>query len=215
MLEAGEEIKGKKGDMASKFEAEVNRLTKDIKQTALSVNQPILSSDETAPATALSMLAQIKIQIEGNQGKGGQELSGLQGRNKTLLQYSTLMGIPPQETRDLKDLESKYNDRNILWTHFDEFLRNSSDWIQNPFGSLNSDDVERDMKKFKQGISKLKMNVHNLTTEDKDKVLEVYDLKYKIFEKNMPIIVALGNKDLQARHWKKIFDILQLNISPG
>jgi hypothetical protein len=33
------------------------------------------------------------------------------------------------------------------------------------------------MKKFKQGIGKLKMNIHNLTTEDKDRVLEAYELK--------------------------------------
>lgn len=26
-----------------------------------------------------------------------------------------------QETKDLKDLEAKYNDRNMLWTHYDEF----------------------------------------------------------------------------------------------
>lgn len=71
------------------------------------------------------------------------------------------------------------------------------------------------MRKYKQGIAKLKMNIHNLTTEDKDKVLEAYEKKFKSFETNMPIIIALGNKDLQVRHWKKIFDILQLPISPG
>ena len=67
----------------------------------------------------------------------------------------------------------------MLWTHFDEFQRNSSDWLQNPFGQLNSEDIEKDMKKFKQGIGKLKMNIHNLTTEDKDRVLEAYEQKYE------------------------------------
>lgn len=59
------------------------------------------------------------------------------------------------------------------------------------------------------------MNIHNLSSEEKDRVLDVYELRYKSFEANMPIIVALGNKDLQVRHWKKIFDILDLSISPG
>lgn len=94
-----------------------------------------------------------------------------------LIQYAQLMQIGQQETRDLKELEAKYNDRTMLWTHFDEFTRNSNNWLSDPFNQLNSDDVERDMKKFKQGISKLKMNMHNLTTEDKDKVLDSYELK--------------------------------------
>lgn len=80
------------------------------------------------------MLGQIKVQIEGSQVKAGAELNGLQGRNKTLLQYSSLMSIPAHETRDLKDLEAKYNDRTMLWTHFDEFLRNSTEWVQGAFG---------------------------------------------------------------------------------
>ncbi len=42
------------------------------------------------------------------------------------------------------------------------------------------------------------MNIHNLVSgnEDKDRVLDTYEMKYKSFESNMPIIVALGNKDL-------------------
>lgn len=56
LIDGEEEIRSKKGDMVIKIDAEVNRLTKDIKQIALTVNQPILCSDETAPAQALSLL---------------------------------------------------------------------------------------------------------------------------------------------------------------
>lgn len=103
----------------------------------------------------------------------------------------------------------------MLWSHFDEFQKNSGEWTSSGFSSLNSEDIEKDMKKFKQGIGKLKMNIHNLTTEDKDKVLDAYESKYKEFEANMPMIVALGNKDLQPRHWKKIFEIINLTVQPG
>ena len=43
------------------------------------------------------------------------------------------MQISQQETKDLKDLEAKFNDRTMLWTHFDEFQRNSSEWLTGPF----------------------------------------------------------------------------------
>lgn len=109
--------------------------------------------------------------------KPGTEQGGLQGRNKTLTQYAQLIGIPPQETKDMKELEAKYNDRMMLWTHFDEFQRNSSDWLTNPFAQLSSEDIEKDMKKLKQGIGKLKMNMHNLSSDGKDRVLEAYELK--------------------------------------
>jgi dynein heavy chain len=31
----------------------------------------------------------------------------------------------------------------------------------------------------------------------------------------MPVIQALGNKDLRQRHWKKIFEILGSSSQPG
>ena len=31
----------------------------------------------------------------------------------------------------------------------------------------------------------------------------------------MPVVQALGNPDLKARHWKKIFELLGSNWQPG
>ncbi len=34
------------------------------------------------------------------------------------------MGITPAPNKELIDLEVKYNDRKLLWTHVDKFMKN-------------------------------------------------------------------------------------------
>lgn len=49
-----------------------------------------------------------------------------------------------------------------------------------------------------------------LTNKDgsKDKVLQTFILEINQMSIQMPVIVALGNKDLKPRHWKQVFEML-------
>jgi hypothetical protein len=46
------------------------------------------------------------------------------------------------------------------------------------------------------------MRVSNLSDTGTDKVLEFFIIETKNMNVQMPIISALGNKDLRGRHWK-------------
>ena len=59
------------------------------------------------------------------------------------------------------------------------------------------------------------MRVENLSDEGKDKVLDFFTIECKALNVQMPLISALGNKDLRARHWKQIFNALNPNFDPG
>ena len=52
------------------------------------------------------------------------------------------------------------------------------------------------------------MRVGNLSKEGKDKILDMFTLETKEMSAMMPIFLSLGNKDLKARHMKKIFEML-------
>jgi dynein heavy chain len=71
------------------------------------------------------------------------------------------------------------------------------------------------MKMFENGILQLKQRIHNLTKENKDKVLETHAHRVANVTQMMPVIVALGNKDLKQRHWTKIFSLLGSQTAPG
>ena len=125
------------------------------------------------------------------------------------------MGLNPQPNKELQDCESRFNDRKILWTHVERYNRLSEDWFRNNFITLNVEDIEKEMKTFENGILKLRQNITNLNKEGKDRVLDSHAGRVQGTSQMMPVIQALGNKDLRLRHWKKIFEILGSTSQPG
>ena len=57
-----------------------------------------------------------------------------------------------QPSSALLDLINKYNDRKMLWTHIDSFNTNYELWFKSPFTNFNSEDIEKEMKKYENGI---------------------------------------------------------------
>ena len=95
------------------------------------------------------------------------------------------------------DLESKYNDRKTLWTHVERFNRLSDDWYKNNFTTLNVEDIEKEMKTFENTMLKLRQNISNLSKEGKDRVLDTHAARVSNVSTVMPVIQALGNRDLR------------------
>lgn len=90
------------------------------------------------------------------------------------------------------------------------------EWWESNILSLDSEVIEKEMKTFDQGIMMLRVRSHNLTKEGKDQVLEAHTKRIAADSQNVPVILALGNRNLKNRHWKKIFDILgNPNWAPG
>ena len=54
----------------------------------------------------------------------------------------------------------------------------------------------------------LTIRIKNLSKEDNDKVLDKHKERVASVSTVMPVIMALGNRDLKERHWKKIFEHL-------
>ncbi len=68
------------------------------------------------------------------------------------------------------ELESGYNDRKLLWTNVDKFSKNNEDWLKKNFLSLNTEEIEKDMKSFESANVMLNMRLAN-KDGSKDKVL--------------------------------------------
>lgn len=46
------------------------------------------------------------------------------------------------------ELENGYNDRKLLWSNIDKFSKNNEEWLKKNFLSLDTDEIEKDMKSF-------------------------------------------------------------------
>lgn len=136
-------------------------------------------------------------------------------KDRDYTHYQKLMDLNPTVNKELQDLEDKYNDRRTLWTNIEKFARCHEEWFKSPFLSLNSEDIEKDMKGFEKSNAELRSRILNLSPDGKDKVLDLFIMEVRQVSNMMSVIIALANKDLKTRHWKKIFDILNPAWQPS
>lgn len=65
------------------------------------------------------------------------------------------------------------------------------------------------MQQYQQTVNKLKLSRGTLGKEaPRDRVLEEHEARIKYIVSLMPVIVAVANKHLKDKHWKKIFERL-------
>lgn len=122
------------------------------------------------------------------------------------------MNEPTEINKELIELEAKYGDRRLLWTHVDKLLKCHEEWYKANIRNLDAEDIQKEMQQFDSTVRQLRLRISNLSVDDKDKVLDVHEARIRKIAGLMPIISALANRDLKDKHWKKIFDRLEQPI---
>lgn len=211
--EAEQFKKDKRPEMVQKLEKSTQDLQRDIASTASQVNSGRLVLDETEKDLN-SALKDINI-IKTTLFDIKKFIERYKAKDRDYTNYQKLMDLSPPNNKELAELEEKYSDRKTLWTNIEKFARCHEEWFKSPFLSLNSDDIEKDMKGFEKSNAELKQRLSNLSSDGKDKVLELFTIEVKQVSNNMGSIIALANKDLKPRHWRKIFDVLNPNWQPS
>lgn len=158
--------------------------------------------DETcAPAEVLKELNDLKRNIDKQKEK-----------NDNFIKIKKLMNEPTEVNKELLELEAKFSDRKLLWTHVDKLLKCHEEWYKANIRNLDAEDIQKEMQQFDSTVRQLRLRISNLSTDDKDKVLDVHEARIRKIAGLMPIISALANRDLKDKHWKKIFDKLEQPI---
>jgi hypothetical protein len=203
--EAEDLKKDRKPEMITRLDKEIQDLQKYIQSTANQVNSGKLSLEEISQA---ELLKDLNVALkEVNYVKGAlndirKQIEKYRERDKNYTNYQKLMDLNPQPNQPLAELDNKYNDRKLLWTNIEKFAKCHEEWFKNPFQSLETEEFEQDMRAFEKSIIHLKQNITNLSKEGKDKVLDLFTVEVKQVSVMQPIIMALGNKDIKAKHWK-------------
>eukprot|EP00828_Plagiopyla_frontata_P006289 TRINITY_DN1271_c0_g1_i2.p1 TRINITY_DN1271_c0_g1~~TRINITY_DN1271_c0_g1_i2.p1 ORF type:complete len:1883 (-),score=297.33 TRINITY_DN1271_c0_g1_i2:372-6020(-) len=218
--EATEYIKEKKDDMLQKLEKLQNQLLNDINKESSNVNSGKLSMEEIPQneiikdiSVCLKELQQVKYLLNVSKSR----IEQFKQKDKEFTRQKELITEIKSDkpNLDLQNLESKYNDRKLLWTNLEKFSKQKEDWLRQPFRSLNAEEIEKDMKQYEKNNAQLKIRIQNLSKEGKDKVLDMFIIEVKDLSSKMPIFMALGNKDLQDRHLNQIYDLLNPNFRPA
>ena len=99
---------------------------------------------------------------------------------------------------ELNELEHDINLRNLLWQSIEQWEVLIKEWLNKYLDEIKIDLVQKDVNRFTQNIYMLEKGLpHNdLVPKLKDKIID--------FRKTLPIIIALRNQSLKARHYAQI-----------
>lgn len=136
-------------------------------------------------------------------------------KNDAYVKVQKLMGIVPAPNKELQEVQVKFNDRKLLWNHVDKFIKLQEQWEKSNIRNYDSEDIQKEVQQFELTVFQLKIRIANLSREGRDRVLEAHEARIKSVVNLMPIIVAVANKDMKDKHWKKIYDRLEQPMVAG
>ena len=107
--------------------------------------------------------------------------------------------------------EQRYEKRFNLWNNREKFENLSAKWYDAIFLEQDAEAIVKQVKAYDQDNIQAKMKLKKGET---DEVLNKFDMDVRRVVEHCPLIEALGCKDLESRHWQKVFKQMD-NISNG
>lgn len=116
-----------------------------------------------------------------------------------------ILGQQVTSIEEIEDFDRKWEARHKLWRIRHDWDVDYNTWFNETFQGQDAQETEKKIKEYEKDLTWLKQN---LPRDKKDEVLEklVEDIRGSATMKDL--ILDLGNKALQERHWIKIFSLL-------
>jgi hypothetical protein len=76
------------------------------------------------------------------------KIAVLREKNDIFSKVQKLMGITPLQNKELQELEVKYNDRKLLWTHVGKFITLQESLEKSNIRNFNAEEVDKEVRGF-------------------------------------------------------------------
>lgn len=76
------------------------------------------------------------------------KIAVLREKNEIFSKVQKLMGITPLQNKELQELEMKYNDRKLLWTHVGKFITLQESLEKSNIRNFNAEEVDKEVRGF-------------------------------------------------------------------
>ncbi|XP_066451266.1 dynein axonemal heavy chain 14 isoform X2 [Eleutherodactylus coqui] len=209
----------KKDEDIVKFSGDLDKYISNLHfhlmEFKIKVKNPILLEADTFPPEVNEVIVNLLEEFEvltnraqcysSYQERFGSSITQMKPRllDALMLQKSVGNSINTQTLNaELSEIECDLSLRKLLWEAKEEWGRLSTEWRQTSFENLNVDLIQRDVNRFSHTLFMLEKGLppNDLVTGLKRSITD--------FKQSLPIVVALRNPCLQARHW----DIIHFTI---
>ncbi|KAG8538765.1 hypothetical protein GDO81_022111, partial [Engystomops pustulosus] len=177
----------------------------------IKVKNPILLDADTFPPEANEVIIGLMEEFEviankarcysSYQERFGSSMTQMKSRLLDVLMLQKSSGnVVTTKTlnAELSEIECDLSLRKLLWEAKEEWGRLSTEWRVTSFENLNVDFIQRDVNRFSHTLFMLEKGLppNHVVTGLKQSITD--------FKQSLPIVVALRNPCLQARHWDVI-----------
>ncbi|XP_071996145.1 dynein axonemal heavy chain 14 isoform X2 [Engystomops pustulosus] len=177
----------------------------------IKVKNPILLDADTFPPEATEVIIGLMEEFEviankarcysSYQERFGSSMTQMKSRLLDVLMLQKSSGnVVTTKTlnAELSEIECDLSLRKLLWEAKEEWGRLSTEWRVTSFENLNVDFIQRDVNRFSHTLFMLEKGLppNHVVTGLKQSITD--------FKQSLPIVVALRNPCLQARHWDVI-----------
>ncbi|XP_069582586.1 dynein axonemal heavy chain 14 [Ranitomeya imitator] len=189
----------------------ISNLHFQLMEFKIKVKNPILLETDTFPLEAIEVIVSLLEEFEviankarcysSYQERFGSSMTQMKARlvDALILQKNFGNAITTQMLNtELSETECDLSLRKLLWESKEEWGRLSTEWRQTSFENLNVDFIQRDVNRFSHTLFMLEKGLppNDVVTGLKQSITD--------FKQSLPIMVALRNPCLQARHWDTI-----------
>jgi dynein heavy chain len=159
---------------------------------------PRLFDGETEVSEAMEVLSSLSATLDE-----------LATDSKRFTDFQEILRVPVTRYDEVEAVASNLSLKRSLWSSLDDWARQTEDWVQAPFESLN---VEA-MNGYVQRVDKVCKQCEKGLPENT--VLPILKDKVDTFKAMVPVIDALRNPALRERHWNQIEDTIHSKVERG
>ena len=137
----------------------------------------------------------------------GQRLETADQLSKNYCSYQRLFGVEEAVQSELDSGKEQFDTLKQLWEVVASWSSKSKFWLEAQFTDLQVEEVDKEVQTFFKDSFGFHKKLGNRVTETlKDRISE--------FKAMMPNIMDLGNPNMKARHFEKLFKLIRENFYP-
>ena len=157
-----------------------------------------------------------KNQISSEASSISQKLEVAMEESEEINRLEKLFGWPVTKFTKVNQLITKLEPFLNLWNISAQFYDNYADWMNGPFSKLDPEEITADVgEQFRRMYKLCKVFGGSAGGPELEKPLLAANTtidKIKKFQENLPLMSAICNEGLRARHWAKLSEIVGFEI---
>ena len=128
-------------------------------------------------------------------------------KSKRFQNYQITLEMEVDQFVDVEDVKREVEDRISLWNALSEWSNKVDDWKQSPFAEIDTDTISKEADAYTKTVVRCQRGL----PEGSSAVLHLRNQVFE-FKATMPIVIALGNKNLMDDHWNDIKEVSKIDL---